>query len=140
MSGGDVIFAIVLAGVAITSISIAGGIAMAMVRGRHQQRLLEMAQRERLALIERGVEPAQLPPFPVLNERDEAGERRVAIRRQQDLVVGGLVLVFAGLGLGAFLWRVAGDDVFMVGAIPFSVGIALLLGSRVMKPVDVVKP
>lgn len=139
MSGGDVIFGIALAGVVVTTVSIAGGVVMAMVRGKQQQHLTEMAQRERLAWIERGLDPSQLPPFPMPNERDEAGERRAAIRRQQDLTVGGLVLVCLGIGLALFLWRVAGDEVFMVGILPFSIGVALLLGSRVVKSAEPAK-
>ena len=47
-------------------VAIIGGITVAIVRTIGQQRLAELAHRERIAALERGVDPSKLPPAPVL--------------------------------------------------------------------------
>ena len=49
---------------AIPIIAIVGGITAGIVRTLGRQRLIELAQRERIAAIERGVDPSKLPPLP----------------------------------------------------------------------------
>ena len=53
--------------------------------------------------------------------------------------LGGLVTVAVGAGLMLFLWGITGHDtdargVYLVGAIPFLIGVALLLYSYVLAP------
>jgi cadmium resistance protein CadD (predicted permease) len=59
-------------------------------------------------------------------------------RRSQNLLIGGLITLFVGIALAVFLSQVAdGQDekmVWLVGMIPASVGLALLIGSQIVKP------
>ena len=48
---------------AIPIVAITGGIVVAVVRALGRQRMIELAQRERIAAIERGVDPSKLPPL-----------------------------------------------------------------------------
>ena len=61
-------------------------------------------------------------------------------RRSQNLMIGGLITLFVGIALAVFLSQVAdGQDekaVWLVGMIPASVGLALLIGSQIVKPRD----
>lgn len=143
MHGEDVGFAVILGGVILGSTAIIGGLVSGVIRGHQRQRMIELVQRERIAMIERGASPESLPPITenalVAAFGTGVGDERIlAARRQQWLTIWGLVFTFFGLGLGTLLANVAGEDnVWAVGAIPASVGLALLLGSRVVKaPAD----
>jgi hypothetical protein len=57
-----------------------------------------------------------------------AEERVRQVKRLEGLKIGGLVNVGIGIGLGAMLWTLAGPHgPYMVGLIPFFVGVALLI-------------
>lgn len=138
--GGEEVGAIVVTGGIILGVTaIAGGIVTGIVRSFQRQRLVELVQRERIAMIERGVEPDKLPALSehalaVAFGNGAADERILAARRRQGLVIAGLVFAFLGLGLGVLLSQVASEDnVWAIGALPLSIGVALLLGSRVVK-------
>lgn len=125
---------------AIPIVAIAGGITAGIVRTVSRHRLLELAQRERIAAIERGVDPTKLPPLPQASgpfERmggDEYGYYN-PLRRAQGLMVGGLVTLAAGFGLGLFLHLVSEEPgVWAVGAIPGAIGVALLLSAALVWP------
>lgn len=139
MGGEEVGAIVVTGGIILGGTAIVGGILTGIVRSFQRQRLVELVQRERIAMIERGVEPDKLPPLSehalaVAFGNGAADERILAARRRQGLVISGLVFTFFGLGLGLLLSQVAGDEnVWAVGAIPLSIGLALLLGSRVVK-------
>ena len=139
MSGEDIGLAVVMGGITLGGTAILGGIVSGIVRGQQRQRMVELVQRERIAMIERGADPEKLPPLTesalvAAFGTGVADERILAGRRRESLVVGGLVLTFLGLGLGILLYQVAGNDhVWAVGCIPASIGLALLLGSRVVK-------
>ena len=129
-------------------VAIVGGITAGIVRTLGQQRLLEMAQRERMAAIERGIDPAKLPPMPIgglghdhdlasiyLNPHDYAR------RRSMNLMVGGVITLFVGIGVGAFLYLVdRPDNSWSVGLVPLAVGLGLLLSSWLVKPKDAEPP
>jgi len=51
-----------LFGIAIPIVAIVGGISMGIVRLLTAARLEELARKERIAAIERGVDPSKLPP------------------------------------------------------------------------------
>jgi len=118
--------------------AIIGGIVAGIVRSAGQQRMLELAQRERLAAIERGIDPAKLPPIPqVAHEIGSLGltSYEVAKRRAQNLMIGGLVTSFGGAGLLVFLNLVEDDGkVWAAGLIPILVGAALLLSAFIVWP------
>lgn len=139
MQGEEVGLAVVMGGIILGGTAIVGGIATGIIRSFQRQRMIELAQRERIALIERGVDPEKLPALSshalaIAFGNGMADERIQAERRKQGLVIAGLVFTFFGVGLGALLGQVVdGEPVWAVGAIPLSIGLALLLGSRVVK-------
>jgi len=118
--------------------AIIGGITAGIVRMANQQRLIELAQKERIAAIERGIDPAKLPSFPAMAQ--EMGSiafspYESAKRRSQGLMIGGLVLVFGGIAIIAFLMIIQENDrVWAVGLIPLFVGAALLPSAFIVWP------
>jgi len=131
---------------AIPIVAIVGGITAGIVRTLGQQRLVELAQRERIAAIERGVDPSKLPPMPVTGGSGWEGSGVYASfadlsrRRAQGLMIGGLVCTFVGVALAIFLRIVPdGEDAnraWAVGLIPAAVGLALLLSAMIVRPKD----
>jgi len=125
---------------AIPIVAIVGGITAGIVRTLGRQRLIELAQRERIAAIERGVDPSKLAPLPVTALDDEPETWTMSQydrdrRRAQGLMIGGIVTFAAGIGIMAFLNFIADhDNVWAVGIIPSTVGIALLLSSWLVRP------
>ena len=121
-------------------VAIVGGITAGIVRTLGRQRLIELAQRERIAAIERGVDPAKLAPLPVSALDDEPESWAMTQfdrdrRRAQGLMIGGIVTLAVGLGLMAFLNFIEqNENVWAVGIIPATVGIALLLSSWLVRP------
>jgi len=121
-------------------VAIIGGITAGIIRTLGRQRLIELAQRERIAAIERGVDPAKLAPLPVTALDDEPETWTMSQydrdhRRAQGLMIGGIVTLAVGVSLMAFLNFV--DDhgnAWAVGIIPATVGVALLLSSFLVRP------
>ena len=136
--GGSLVGAMVFM---IPIVAIAGGITAGIVQTLSRHRLMELAQRERIAAIERGIDPGKLPPLPVLAG---SGDDTAAIltpgqsarHRARGLLVGGVVTLAVGLGLGLMLYFLpdASDQgVWAVGLIPFCIGLALLVSSWLMQ-------
>ncbi len=125
---------------AIPIIAIVGGITAGIVRTIGRQRLVEMAQRERIAAIERGIDPSKLPPLPFADEdRGAFGTGEDSDRRRaQGLMIGGIVTTAAGLGLGLFLYMfrdTTGEpQLWAVGLMPGIIGLALLLSAWLVRP------
>jgi hypothetical protein len=121
-------------------IAIVGGITAGIVRTIGQQRLIELAQRERIAAIERGVDPAKLPPLPVGRGGDDPGSMYLsasehAKRRSQGLMVGGLVTLAVGVSIAIFLGLHEPEEgMWSVGLIPGAVGLALLISAWLIHP------
>jgi hypothetical protein len=121
-------------------VAIIGGITAGIIRTLGRQRLIELAQRERIAAIERGVDPAKLAPLPVAALDDEPESWTMSQfdrdrRRAQGLMIGGIVTLAVGLGLMAFL-NIMDDhgNAWAVGIIPATIGCALLLSSFLVRP------
>jgi hypothetical protein len=123
-------------------IAIVGGITAGIVKTISRHRLLELAQRERIAMIERGLDPGKLPPLPISELTADSplmSEADHARRRSQGLMIGGLVTLAVGLSLGVMLYFVADvgegeHGVWAVGLIPMAIGIALLMSSFFVRP------
>jgi hypothetical protein len=125
---------------AVPLVAIVGGISFAIVKTVSRHRLIEMAQRERIAAIERGVDPSKLPPLPevlISAEREDLGHYSSGqpLRHAQGLMTGGLVTLAVGVALAIFLEFVAGEPgVWAVGLIPGLVGVALLISAAIVWP------
>ena len=121
-------------------VAIIGGITAGIIRTLGRQRLIELAQRERIAAIERGVDPAKLAPLPVAALDDEPETWNMSQfdrdrRRAQGLMIGGIVTLAVGLGLMAFLSIIEDHgNAWAVGIIPATIGVALLLSSFLVRP------
>jgi hypothetical protein len=123
-------------------IAIVGGITAGIVRTVSRHRLIELAQRERIAMIERGLDPSKLPPLPMSEIADAMpllSQADYARRRSQGLMIGGLVTLAVGLSLGVMLYFIADvgegeHGVWAVGLIPLAIGLALLISAFLVRP------
>ena len=121
-------------------VAIVGGITAGIIRTLGRQRLIELAQRERIAAIERGVDLAKLAPLPVTALDDEPEAWNMSQydrdrRRAQGLMIGGIVTLAVGLALMAFLNVIEEhENVWAVGIIPAAIGVALLLSAFLVRP------
>ncbi len=119
---------------AIPIVAIVGGITVAVVRTLGQQRVAELAHRERIAALERGVDPSKLPPPPVLDYGPAYGIYD-PVRRYHGLLIGGIVCLVVGVAIGAFVSLMHTEtNAWAVGLIPAGVGIALLLSANLIRP------
>ncbi len=115
-------------------IAIIGGIPVAVVRTLGQQRMAELAHKERIAAMERGVDPSKLPPPPVIDYGPAYGTYS-PLRRHHNLMIGGIVCTVTGITIAAFLHLMEADkNAWAVGLIPFGVGVALLLSAALIRP------
>lgn len=125
---------------AVPIVAIIGGITAGIVRTLGRQRLAELAQRERIAAIERGLDPSKLPPPPSIV--DDSGDfylsaRERDARRAQGLMIGGIITVFAAIGLIGLFVVVRPDRnnvVWAVGLVPLMIGAGLLLSALLVRP------
>ncbi len=139
--GEDVIAPVLVFSIPI--IAIVGGITAGIVKNMSRSRIIELAQRERIAMIERGMDLSKLPPLPSMGDLDATGTVLSAAdsarRRSQALMVGGLVTLAVGIGLGVMLYFITDardEGVWAVGIIPAAVGIALLISAFLVRPRD----
>ena len=123
--------------IVIPVVAIIGGITLAIIRTMGQQRLAELERRERIAAIERGVDPAKLPPpaSPYAYENGHGYAHGSRMRRAHGLFIGGLIVVAVGLSLMLGL-AVAEphEGHWVIGTMPLLVGIALLIAAKVIWP------
>ena len=131
-----------LMAMSIPIVAIVGGITAGIVRMIQRQRAFEMVQRERIAAIERGLDPDKIASLqrPLLYDDHGVFTDPVmaAEHRRQGMMIGGLVTLFVGIALSVFLYGVADHEdhrVWLVGTIPAAVGVALLLSSFLIRPV-----
>lgn len=121
---------------AIPIVAIVGGISVAITRIVTQGRLEELARRERIAAIERGVDPAKLPSLPVTPLGDTSYTFGTSqLRRAHGLMIGGLILVACGIGLAILAYSIEPEKShWVIGLIPLLVGFALLGSSAIVWP------
>ncbi len=119
---------------AIPIVAIIGGITVAVVRTLGQQRMAELAHKERIAALERGVDPAKLPPPPVIDYGPAYGTYS-PLRRYHALLIGGIVTLITGVTVAVFLRLMETEkNAWSIGLVPMGVGIALLLSAMLIKP------
>ena len=141
MFGFDGSVLIPIFSMAIPIVAIVGGITAGVVRMVLKARIMELAQRERIAAIERGVDVSKLQPLPMggLDDNDSGSiystPRQVTLNRSRGLLVGGIVTLAVGIGLALMLGLLndGSERVWAVGLIPALVGIGLLLSSVVIR-------
>ena len=132
-----------LMAMSIPIVAIVGGITAGIVRMMQRQRAFEMIQRERIAAIERGLDPDKIASLQRPLLYDDHGIYTDPVmaneRRRQGLMIGGIVTLFVGVSLAVFLRGVTGegdaDKAWLVGLIPAAVGVALLLSSFLIRPI-----
>ena len=127
-------------------IAIIGGITAGIVKMIQRQRSFEMIQRERIAAIERGLDPDKIASMQRPMMYDDGGIVTDPLvqygQLRQGLTIGGIVTLFVGVALAVFLRGVTanhnGDDsnAWLVGLIPASVGVALLICSAIIRPIQ----
>jgi FtsH-binding integral membrane protein len=134
--GPDVIAPILVFSIPI--LAIVGGITAGIVKTMSRHRIIELAQRERIAMIERGLDPSKLPPLPISEIAEDSpmlSPVEAARRRSQGLMIGGLVTLAVGLSLGVMLYYVADEPgVWSVGLIAAAIGVALLISAYLVRP------
>ena len=123
---------------AIPVVAVIGFIIGGILRAQGRQRLAELVQRERIAAIERGIDPSKLPSLPV-----EGGPDLRAVvsllptpaQRAQGFLVSGIVLLAIAIGLIAMLLLLPdphANRAWAAGLIPFSLGVALVASSFIV--------
>jgi hypothetical protein len=123
---------------AVPIVAIAGGILAGIIKNISAHRLMEVAVRERMALIARGVDPARIPGlsagagpglFPLFSFADHSRFRA------QGLLIGGLVTLLGGIALGAFLGLTGSWESreWTFALVPASIGVALLVSSLIVR-------
>jgi hypothetical protein len=113
--------------------ALVAGILASILRVRGEQRLLELAQRERLAAIEKGVDIRDWPPL-MLSSRGLYSAREVGLRRVQGLTIGGIVAIGLGIGVSIMLMLIPdGREAWPIGILATFLGVALLLSARVIR-------
>ncbi len=119
-------------------IAISGGIIHGIVKTVGRQRLAELAQRERIAAIERGIDPSKLPPFiPPGADPNELGltfaQRQ--LRTIQGLKIGGIITIAVGVGMGVPLVALHEERGWIPGIVLLCIGLALLISARIIHPI-----
>ncbi len=123
---------------AVPIIAVAGGILAGIIKTISRHHLMEVAVRERMALLARGVDPARIPSlsagaahglFPALSFTD------LSRFRAQGLFIGGLVTLLGGIAFGVFLgltesWE---SREWTLALVPVAIGIALLVSGLIVR-------
>jgi len=128
------IIAITLA-MAIPLVGIIGGITAGILKSNARRRLIELAQRERIAAIERGIDPDKLPALHMPFEETNLTFEQRQMRRSQNLRIWGLALfgfgaaLCVGIGLTERDFHEGAPALMFVG-----VGIALLISGWMVRP------
>jgi hypothetical protein len=117
------------------ALALVGGIVAAIIKMIGQQRLMELVQRERVAAIEKGLDPSQQAVWGVPPAyQSSLPPRQVALRKMQGFTIGGLLTLALGIGLGLTLLLLPdGREAWPIGFVPAFVGIALLISARVVR-------
>jgi len=121
-------------------LAVLGGILVTIIKVRGQQRLAELAQRERILAIEKGLDVSRLPSlFPQgfdFSAVAALSPRAAGLRRVQGLLIGGMVTLALGIGLGLMLILLPDPEArgaWPVALLPVCIGIAVLIAARMVR-------
>lgn len=113
-------------------IAVIGGVIAGVVRAVGRQRIAELAYKERIAAVERGVDLSRLPPVSGGEDRLVQDDARSLTRW---LTIVGLVMVFGSAALIVTIAVFDSDKTKWVAAlIPLAIGAALLLSAWIVRP------
>jgi hypothetical protein len=128
---------------AIPIVAITGGIIAGILRTMGRQRIIELAQRERIAAIERGIDPSRLPPLPSFGDENVSCDGRDHPRRlYHGLLIGGIITLAVGLAPiplfcfdGGFRFsHNLGVGLGAMSLIPAAVGAGLIISALLVRP------
>jgi hypothetical protein len=128
--------AAVVFGMTIPLVAIVGGIAAGIIKSNSRHRLLELAQRERIAALERGIDPERLPKLEL--PPGLAGSNGLTFEQRQQRRAEGLriwgyitfgfgIMMFVGISLAQGIHE-GGPALMFAG-----VGGGMILGARLVK-------
>ena len=121
-------------------VAVVGGITAGIVKSHHRAKMIELAQRERIVAIERGLDISKLPPLMpmpgLLGEDPGLHQERRQARRAARTAVWGVLVASVGLSLTFILLLTVPLDTGAWGSGLFflMLGAALLISSRIMRP------
>jgi uncharacterized membrane protein YedE/YeeE len=117
-------------------VAIVGGITAGIVKTLSRQKMLELAQKERILALERGMDPEKLPAIELpegLRPKGGPTFEQRQFRRSNVLMIWGMII--SAFGLAMFLGLAfAKEEGWPFMLIFVFVGIAFMLGSRVGRP------
>lgn len=123
-------------------VAIVGGITHGIIKSIHRQRLRELAHRERIAAIERGINPEDIPSGPTSADLADTGdsngrylEHRQLVRSQR-FRIWGMIAIGAGIAIALGIHNAPDADAgaaFAGLGIAF-VGVALYIAGRMVRP------
>ena len=124
---------------AVPVVAIAGGILAGIIKTISRHRLMEVAVRERMALVARGVDPARIPGLPagvgtgLLPLLSFADHSRL---RAQGLLVAGFVTLAGGASIALVGGVLDSWDLsdWGLGVVAASIGLALILSGLIIWP------
>ena len=125
----------ILVGSLVPIVAIIMGFTAGIIKSNARRRLIELAQRERIAAIERGIDPDRLPKLHIEPEDTSLTFEQRQLRRSQALLIWGFVLsafgatLYLAISLSEHNFSEAAPALMFLG-----VGIALLLSGRMVRP------
>jgi len=126
---------------AIPIVAIVGGITAAILRTRGQFQIAELAMRERIVALERGIDPKTLPPPPAVSDsgqlqREAATPRQRALETAQGLSIASIITTASGIGLAVLLEVIPdsrAEHLWVIGLLVILVGVSLGLSGAIVK-------
>ncbi len=119
-------------------LAVIGGIIGGILKAQGRQRLAELIQRERIAALEKGIDPSKLPPLPVLDRdlKSIVALMPTDAQRARGFLITGVVLLGASIGLIVMLLLLTDarhNQAWAAGLLPLSIAIALLVSARIVR-------
>jgi hypothetical protein len=119
-------------------LAVVGGIVGGILKARGRLRLMELVQRERIAAIERGIDPSKLSPLPVLDVDFQKIAALLPTNKQkaQGFLITGVVLLGCSIGLTLMLLLLPdprANSAWAAGMMPLAIAVALLVAALIVR-------